>query len=454
MSKLFGLLTAITVFSFFPSHAQNKNNLSLKQKERLDSLFDYMESQNIFNGGVLVAENDHVVYIRCSGYAVKETNTPFTDTTLVNTASVSKSFTAVAVLQLVQRRKVDLQAPVNHYLRNFPYPKIKIHHLLSHTSGLPRPEDFEQSYIRAHPKEILTNEVVYTHLLALKDTLKFQPGGQFAYNNLNYLLLAMIVEKVAGLPFPVYMRKNIFLPAGMKRTFVRNPLEPNTPRYMIPSLYETEYVNVDSLHPFKYSTSYNENGTSGSSNVVSTLQDLFLFDRAISNGKLVPKALLQKAFQPLVLNNGSTFFMGGSKRSYGLGWNTLYNPYGDTCVFHDGHIPGIFSMFFKNLTKNQTIILLENAETPAFFQKLNAIYNIINNRPAVQLLKTGNKKSVGKAYVKVLMEKGPDQAALTLMELRADTANYFLNELELNSIGYDLHFKGESRVTMKWPWRS
>ena len=434
------IIATLLLLSCIAGYPQNDNTLSGVRRERMDSLFNVMEENNLFNGSVLISEKGKIIYKRSGGYAVMETKIPNSDTTPVNTASVSKSFTSLAILQLVEKQKVDLEAPVNRYLTDFPFPEIKIRHLMSHFSGLPRPEDFEREYIKAHPLEVLTNETVYKHFLQRKDTLTSRPGDRFGYNNLNYVLLAMIIEKVSGLPFPEYMRKNIFFPAGMKKSFIRQPHQRNTPRYVIPGAWESNYVSVDSLDHLRYNTYYNLGAVWGPGNVISTLQDLHKFDEALKKGKLLSTAVLRKAFEVPILNNG-TLFLGPSKRTYGLGWNIFYNQYGDTCVFHDGNIPGMNTMLYKNLTKDQTIFWYTNAESPAFFQKIYSIANVLNGQPTLQLLKMGKKKSVVQAYAKILVKEGIDLAAIRLNELMADTANYFMNELEMNSLGYDLHFK-------------
>jgi CubicO group peptidase (beta-lactamase class C family) len=251
----------------------------------------------------------------------------------------------------------------------------------------------------------------------------------------------MIIEKISGLPFPEYMRKNIFIPAGMKRTYVRRPGQPNTARYIIPAAWYPGYVSVDSLDHMRFDTYYNLGGMWGPGNVISSLQDLYAFDEALKKGKLVSPAILRQAWQVPVLSDG-TLFIGPSKHTYGLGWNILYNQYGDTVVFHDGNIPGVNSILYKNLTKDQTILWYTNTMSPGFFQKIYSISNILNGQPVLTIQKTGNKRSVVDAYAKVLVNEGIDQAAITLNALMADTANYFMNELAMNSLGYDLHFKG------------
>jgi CubicO group peptidase (beta-lactamase class C family) len=417
----------------------SQSTLTGVRRERLDSLFRELKTDNLFNGGVLISEKGKVVYQQFGGYANMATKALNTDTTLFNTASVSKIFTSIGILQLAEKKLVDLQAQVSSYLKDFPFHTITVRDLLNHFSGLPRAEEYETAYIKLHPKEVISDAKLYAHLIAMKDSISVTPG-KFVYNNMNYVLLAMIVERVAG-DFRQYMRKNIFEPAGMKTTYVRRPDQPNTLRYVMPGAWETRYLSVDSLDPIRYNTGHHLNGMFGPSNVISNLRDLHAFDIALSKGKLLSLTLLHKAWKVPVLKDGS-LFLGPSKHTYGLGWNILYpDKYGDTVVYHDGNIPGVNSIFYKNLTKDQTIIWYTNAESPGFFQKIYSIAYILNDKPALQILKTGKKKSVVNAYAKLLVNEGIDKAAIALNELMADTANYYMNELQMNSLGYDLYFK-------------
>ena len=425
---------------FLTNELYSQNTLTGLRRERLDSLFQELQTNNLFNGGVLISEKGKVVYQHFAGYANMKTNAPNTDTTSFNIASVSKIFTSIAILQLVEKERIGLDAPVSSYLAGFPFREVTVRHLLNHFSGLPRAEDYERGYIKLHPKEIISDVKLYSHLVAMKDSITVTPGQKFVYNNMNYVLLAMIVESIAG-DFIQYMRTNIFNPAGMKTTYVRRPNQPNTMRYVMPGAWETRYLPVDSLDPIRYNTDYHLGGMLGPGNIISNLRDMHSFDKALSKGKLVSLSLLHEAWKVPVLKDGS-LLLGPSKHTYGLGWNILYpDKYRDTVVFHDGNIPGINSIFYKNLTKDQTIIWFTNAESPGFFQKIYSIAYILNDQPAMQILKTGKKKSVVNAYAKVLVNEGIDKAAIVLNELMADTANYYMNELQMNSLGYDLYFK-------------
>ena len=415
------------VFSFWQGQAQTT------LKERLDSFLNIMAANDLFTGSILVAEHGRVIYTKSSGYWNAAQKIPNSDTTPFQLASMSKPLTAVAVLQLVQKGKLQLDAPVARYLPDFIYPNITLRNLLTHTGGLPG--KFEQRYIAKHPQVILTNKEDYALLITSGAALVSPPGEKWAYSNTGYMVLAQVIEKVSGLPFETYMKKRVFEPAGMMHTYVRSAYAPNTPRYIIPVMYQSEYRHVDSLDHTKIYTNYNLGGLHGAGNVVSTLVDLLKFDNALSAGKLISVSLLQQAFTPVVSNSGKVLYV-NKGRSYGFGWNILQDSASaDKIVFHDGHVIGITTMFYKNLTKDQTILFYDNRESPAFFQKIGVVAKLLNNEPGRPIKPA---KSLAREYGQTLVTKGIDAATTLFNELKDDSLHYYVEELELNKLGYDL----------------
>jgi tetratricopeptide (TPR) repeat protein len=200
-------------------------------------------------------------------------------------------------------------------------------------------------------------------------------------------------------------------------------------------MYQTEYRHVDSLDHTKIYTYYNLGGIQGPLNIVSTLVDLWKFDNALSAGKLISTTLLQQAFTPVVSNSGKVLYVNRGC-SYGFGWNVLMKGAGaDKIVFHDGHVIGIVTMYYKNLTKDLTILFYDNRESPAFFQKIGAVAKLLNNEPADSIKGT---KSLARVYGQTLVTKGVDAATTLFNELKDDSAHYYVAELELNTLGYDL----------------
>ncbi len=422
----------ILVMSLFYIHALSAQD---KRSERIDSLVSVLAANKLFNGSILVAEHGSVIYRRSVGDIDFAHHIPNSDTTTFNLASLSKPLTAVAVLQLVQKGKINLGDPLSKYFKDFPYPEIQVRHLLSQSSGLPVQEKAEASYIAAHPDEILSNEEIYTHIVDSKTPLLFPPGSNWSYNNTNYVLLALLVEKVSRMPFNVYMKVKVFRPAGMSKSYIRLAGMPNTPRYIIPNYYTGAYQNVDSLDHIQNYTFYNLGSLYGPANVMSTLQDLLKFEQALMAGKLINKDLLKPAFSPLILNNGKVFHMGASTRSYGLGWNVYTKKaHPDTFIFHDGHVVGITTVLHHNLNKDQTIIFYDNTNH-APLQLMVGISNMLNG------ISPGNfrvTQSLARVYGETLVKNGLNAAASKLLSLKSDTAHYYIDELEMNTLGFDL----------------
>lgn len=403
---------------------------------RIDSFVSALADHHLFNGSILVAQQGQVIYQRSAGYADTRRRVEHADTTAFNLASLSKPLTAIAVLQLVERKKLRLDDPLVRYFPDFIYPTVTIRHLLTHTSGLPVLERQEEAYIRAHPNELISNRLAYQHLIEQKHALLFPAGDKWGYNNTNYILLAMLVEKVSRQPFAVYMKQQVFKPAGMSNTYVRQAGMPNTIRYTRPTMYFTRYLNVDSLDHQQFNTYYQLGSTSGPNNVISTIQDLWAFDRAFFTGKLIGKPLMALAFAPVILNNGQAYRVGSSTRSYGLGW-TIYNsktPPVNNFVFHDGHISGLTTFLHHNLTKDQTIIFYDNRDNNPI-QVMVSVSNLLNGQPPLAIER---RQSLARLYGAALVAKGVDHAMSKLAELKDDTARYYLDELEMNRLGFDL----------------
>ncbi|GAB4040667.1 hypothetical protein GCM10028809_65550 [Spirosoma gilvum] len=403
---------------------------------RIDSFLTSLANHHLFNGSILIAEHGKITYQKSVGYADINRHLKNTDTTHFNLASLSKPFTAIAVLQLVQKGKLKLDDPVITYFPDFPYPSVTIRHLLTHTSGLPSLERQEDSYIKDHPDELISAQTVYAHLIEQKASLADQPGNTWRYNNLNYVLLAMLVEKIARMPFAGYMQKSVFKPAGMTNTYVRSGNMPNTTRYTRPAIYFTNYHNVDSLDRNQFYTYYQLGGIVGPSNVVSTIQDLWRFDRALADGKLISPELMKLAFSPVTLNNGKVYRAGNSTRSYGLGW-TVYTSKTEPVnnfVFHDGHIVGLTTFLHRNLTNDQTIIFYDNTDNNPI-QIMISVSNLLNG---LSPLTIQYRQSLVRVYGEALVLKGPDYAISKFNELKDDTAHYYVDELEMNRLGFDL----------------
>ncbi|MFC0513882.1 serine hydrolase [Mucilaginibacter angelicae] len=413
------------------SQAQNKS-------VRLDSLFTNLFNQHEFNGNVLVTEKGNVVYRHSFGYADAGAKLLNTDQTAFNLASVSKTFTAVAILQLKQAGKLKLDDPFVKYFPDFPWAQITIRHLLSHTSGLPDFQIFEKPYSENPEKIYSLNDLIP----ALKNDsrgLLFKTGEKYSYSNTGFGLLALLVEKLSGMKFQDYLSKNIFKPAGMVHTYIETPLlsvadKNRAQRYEFLSYSPGQLKRIDSVKGDRVE-SVILGAIVGPTAVVSTTGDLLKFDEALYSGKLLKQQVLDKAFMPALLNNGEKVAMGwaNTKSYYGLGWMILQDSTYGKVVWHSGGSSGVVTVFLRNITRKQTVVVLDNVTHRGLHPEgLNAFY-ILNNGNIYH-----GKRSLAKEYVITLHQKGADAAAVLFNELKADTSHYFMDEKELNRLGYNL----------------
>ncbi|HWV73268.1 MAG TPA: serine hydrolase [Pseudosphingobacterium sp.] len=409
-------------------------------QKRLDSLFFILSTGKSFNGNVLVAEQNKILYKKSVGYANIAKATPNNDSTTFQIGSLSKTFTALAILQLWEKKKIPLDAPYQKYVRDFPYSDITIYQLLSHTTGLPDKEQLFFPLIDAHPDEQFDNNDILSAIKAANIPLAFQPGTEWRYNNIGYALLALLVEKLTAQKFADYLQTYIFQPANMKDTFLLSQDRTKDSRQATGYLIRAHYMgDLESIADSKKVRrwSYNMRGFNGPTNIISTSSDLLNFDQALYDGKLVKPQTLQKAFEPTRLKGKMVSNEGEFGRSsYGLGWELPSDTTIGRLVMHTGREPGFFTFFIRDLTHKRTIIVMDNTEGREFGKACKETFNIVSGTNFFPIHK--QKSSLFLSYAKTLYEKGSDQAITFFNLHRFDTANYFMDERELNELGLEL----------------
>ena len=318
---------------------------------KLDTFFKKLHKLNGFNGAVLVSQYGKVIYKKAFGFASfskKDTNSTQTQFQL---ASVSKQFTAVAIMQLHEKGLINYDDPVYKYIPNFPYdPSITIKSLLSHSSGIP---NYVYCLDRIIDKKVaMTNDQVVDLFARYKPGINYNPNSRFNYNNSNYALLAYIVEKLSGMSFRDYAQKNLFAPAGMSRSFIYDPKKPElvasaaigyTPRRR--GFWQVPFDHLD--------------GVVGDKGVYSTVEDLFKWDMALNNEKLVKMTTLEEAFRP------AHAFKNLITKNYGYGWRLQLLDDGSWLTFHTGWWHGFKNYYMHNNRDNSSIIILQNVSNRA-----------------------------------------------------------------------------------------
>jgi CubicO group peptidase (beta-lactamase class C family) len=261
-------------------------------------------------------------------------------------------------LKLVQEGKFKLNDSLNTFFPDFPYPGITVKMLLNHRSGLPN----YMYYLEPNlwdKKVFLTNADVLNTLVNMKPPKAFNPDSRFQYCNTNYVLLALIVEKITGQPYPVYMQTNIFEPLQMNNTFVFTVND---------SLRITPSYNA---HGGLWQLDYTD-GPYGDKNIYSTPQDLLKWDQALYAHVLVSKILLDSAFLPYSNERPS-------QHNYGLGWRLLILPNGKKMVYHHGRWHGFNSVFARLIDEKATIIILGNKYKSSIYTTARKMYNLFGD---------------------------------------------------------------------------
>lgn len=307
----------------------------------------YMQAQvkmNHFSGSILTARNGKVLFEKGYGLANIEWNILNTPKTKFRLGSITKQFTAMAIMQLQGKGLLNVQDPICKYLSNCPetWQAVKIHHLLTHTSGIPsfteQPE-YEKKMMMPCTKDEM--------LARFRDLpLEFQPGEKFKYDNSGYFLLGLIIEKVTKKTYGAVLQDQIFDPLEMKDSgydFSRSILLQRASGY---SMSDGKFANaayLDMGQPYSAGALY------------STVEDLLRWDQALYTEKLLPKKMMEALFTPF-------------KENYAYGW-TVQAPSPDTffrrLISHGGGING-FSTFISHYPDDHvTVIVLSNLESTA-----------------------------------------------------------------------------------------
>lgn len=308
----------------------------------IDAFMQKLHSRSGFNGNVLVAKDGKIIYQNSFGWADYLHRDSLQIDSKFELASVSKPLTALAVLQLVEQEKLHLDTTVTHFFPDFPLPGITVRQLLSHRSGVPNYMYFTDR-IWEDRRLAMTNDDVLRIWAEHKPNREFRPDARFQYNNSNYMLLASIVSKVSGQDFPSYMQEHVFKPAGMKNTAAL----PKIGREKVP----VNVIGHDKVWRRSVVQDFLD-GTIGDKGIYSTVQDLYLLDLALREGRILSKAMQDSAYVPRSDARRGLF-------SYGYGWRT-FNPEDAQIVYHTGWWHGFKNLYVRDLTNNVTVVLLSN----------------------------------------------------------------------------------------------
>lgn len=336
---------------------------------QLDRYVQRYVDLELFSGTVLVAKDGEIVFSKAYGMANYELDVPNKIDTKFRIASVTKQFTAMAIMQLQKMGLLSVQDLLSKYVPDFPRGnEITIHHLLTNTSGISHVTSASEEWL----KERIKPHTLEQRIALIKSKpLVSQPGEEFNYSDHNYVLLTYIIEKISGKTYETFLKEHIFDLLNMKNTGYAD--------------YKCIIKNMAAGYASDDGTLVNADYLDmswevGAGALYSTVNDLYVWDRALYTTKLASQESLDKIFAP---------FKGG----YGYGWHIEAGPYGKM-IFHAGGNPGARTMIGRFVDRNTCIIVLSNFEYAP-------VEKILSN--LAHILFTGKPEYTPKKHVVITM---------------------------------------------------
>jgi CubicO group peptidase (beta-lactamase class C family) len=421
LANRFSLCLAIIFVSQYVALAQD-------HAAKIQELLTVAQKYRQFNGTVLVAENGKVVYKGAYGAANMEWNIPNTADTRFRLGSITKQFTATVIMQLVEQGKIKLDAKLSDYLPDYRKDtgsKVTIHHLLTHTSGIPsytsQPGFFEN--VSRNPYKV--DEFVKKYA---SGDLEFEPGSKYTYNNSGYFLLGAIIEHVTGKPYEQVLKENIFDPLGMKNTgydHYGTIIPKRAAGYIKTAGGYANAPYLDMSIPYAAGSLY------------STVEDLYLWDQALYTDKLLTEQSKTLMYKPFL-------------NDYAYGWvvtNASFkqNDQPVPVITHNGGINGFSTNIVRFPKEKNLIVLLDNSNSEYIDRLSDSIAKIIYNQPY-----DSPKISIVPVLDKTITEKGIEAGIAQYRDLKAkQTATYDFTEPELNRLGYQLLRNGKPKEAIE-----
>ncbi len=395
---------------------QNFTYAQVKAK-KIDELLSLYQQYRQFNGTVLMAEKGKVIFKKGYGFANMEWQIPNEPDTKFRLGSITKQFTSLLIMQLVEKGQIKLDGKLADYV---PYyrkdiaEKVTIHHLLTHTSGIP-----SYTALAAYSQELSRNSYMVEEFVKkyCSSDLEFEPGTNYKYNNSGYFLLGAIIENVTGKTYEQVLKENIFDPLKMNDTGYDH-FEPILPKRaagyekQIESFINAPYLDMSI--PYAAGAMY------------STVEDLYLWDQALYTEKLLSKKSKDIMFTPFLSN-------------YAYGWGvkkTALEGSKDSLmtVSHGGGINGFSTLITRLTDDRHLIVLLNNTGGTSLGEMTQGIVNILYDKPYQQ-----PKQSIAEVMYKTIKEQNVEAAMKQYHELKQNKADsYDFKESELNSLGYHL----------------
>ncbi|WNG59548.1 serine hydrolase [Archangium gephyra] len=391
------------------------------RKQEVDQYVTRFHQLRMFNGTLLVADENGIILKKAYGSANFEWNVPNTPDTKFRIGSITKSFTAMLILQLAAEGKLGLDDPLSKHLPDYRKDtgdRVTITHLLNHTSGIP-------SFTSARSfKDDARDPYGVSEFVqkACSGDLEFEPGTKYSYNNSGYFLLGAIIERLTGQTYAQALQQRIFGPLGMKDSgfdVSATVLPKRASGYEpVPGGYANASY-IDMSLPYAAGSLY------------STVEDLYRWDRALYLDTLLPAPLKEKMFTP-------------GLEHYGFGWSIhpLRLHDGKTVtpgIFHSGGINGFNTILVRAPERKEVVILLDNTSRGGSLQELSGgVLSILHGVAPRQA-----RAPIGDVVMETLEKRSAAEAIATYRTLKkTKEAQYDFSEPELNRVGYRLMSSG------------
>jgi CubicO group peptidase (beta-lactamase class C family) len=354
-------LTFATSLLLLASCSSKHNDNNSNTKKISDTVSDP------FNPKVLLAydpknEDKSINYEKAIGWADYLHRDSLKINSQFELASVTKTMTSTAILMLMERGKLKLDQDVRDFFPDFPYEGVTIRLLLTHRSGMMNYVYFTDKLYRDNhwdERKGISNADEMALIAKYKPHAWTKPNSHFKYNNSNFMVLGSIIEKVSGMPYAQFMKENIFAPACMEHTAAYSKAN-----------YDKIPVDVVGHDRGRWRYSVVQNfldGPVGDKGVYSTVGDLYLFDRALRDGKLLKQSTMDSAYVPR-----NPFVHGHF--SYGYGWRLFEAP-GQEVIYHTGWWHGFRHIFLRDIKDDITIVLLTNLSNGSLL-KLDDLFKV------------------------------------------------------------------------------
>ncbi|MBQ7714398.1 MAG: beta-lactamase family protein [Clostridia bacterium] len=337
----------------------------MEKNKLMQNLAREAYEKNSNTGTWLYAENGKIVSKGAVGFRDPENTLPITEDTIFQLASVTKQFTAAAVMLLVRNGGLGLEDEITKIFPELTeYKGVTIRHLLTHTGGVPDyfadPDWFLN--ILKKEKRIPGNDEILRFLCETGLKPSFAPGEEWEYSNTGYNLLALAVERLSDVPYEEFLRKNIFEPAGMTSTrccHIRRDGAPfeNFARGAVIEGDEVKYAEDSGDGPYVIAF----DGLNGDDYVYTNIFDMFAWDRALREEKVLAKEEQAIMCAPVVLNSGETY-SNGDGVGYGFGWGVKNDAEFGLTVSHSGGMPGVSTWYERFIDADRVLVLLGSRE--------------------------------------------------------------------------------------------